>query len=193
MKPILLICCFFWLVSCKNSENTGNPGQNPVLVSDKTAHSEAFNRSFELLLDNYFNLSKGFYAQNDSLINQSARQLSISADSLALKELKVDSLAMAACYTYQQGIVAEIKGLLGEPVLLEKRKSFQLISDQLYELIREIGYDRKKIYHFFCQEAFSDQGAFWLSERKDAENPYRPSSGSNCAEIKDSINLVLSN
>lgn len=191
MRPIFLISCFIWLLSCKNSLNTGNSGQNPVLVSDKTVHSNVFNQSFELLLDNYFSLSKGFYDQNDSLISQSAHKLSSSTDSLALKELKVDSLKMATFYSYQQGIIAEISGLLGETVLPEKRKSFQMISEQLYELIREIGYDRKKIYRLFCREAFSDQGAYWLSDRRDALNPYRPLSGKDCAEIKDSLDFSL--
>jgi hypothetical protein len=78
---------------------------------------------------------------------------------------------------------------LGEKTLEGKRKSFQMISDQLYDLVRTVRYDRSVIYHDYCPMAFNDQGANWLSNTRDIRNPYIPKKMINCGEVKDSIDF----
>ncbi|MFM9735850.1 hypothetical protein, partial [Streptomyces niveiscabiei] len=84
---------------------------------------------------------------------------------------------------YKMGIAAELKGLLGEKDREEKRKAFQMASEQLYDFIRTVQYDREVVYHEYCPMAFNDQGATWLSNSSDIKNPYLPKKMLHCGEV----------
>ena len=90
---------------------------------------------------------------------------------------------------YQESISAEAAALQGEKDIEGKRKSFQVISDNLYDLVRTVRFDKKIIYHQFCPMAFNDQGAYWLSPNKDIKNPYFGKKMLTCGEVKDSVDF----
>ena len=185
-----LLCSFLAiLTSCTSDQPSSKPVPEATAQTRKSLNSEVFNQSFSELLVNYYSLKDNFIAENDAAIAQIARNMLVSADSLKLSELKADSVTIALANTYTMGISSEIKGLLGETSISEKRKEFQLVGDQLYDLIKTVRYDKEKVYHIFCATAFNDQGAFWLSKSADIRNPYIPKKMIACGEIKDSFDL----
>lgn len=177
-----------FLLSCGSNDKPQTVNQ-PPLPARQSAHSEAFNQSFEKLLAAYYSLKDNLITETDSLINRSAVNMGKAADSLALGELKADSSLITTARSYTIGIVAELEGLVGETNILEKRKAFQLVGDQLYDLIRTVQYDRMPVYHIFCPTAFEDQGANWLNNTTEVKNPYLPATMPNCGEIKDTIDF----
>lgn len=188
MKRFVMYGLLILVVACGNDEKAKIPEQ-PQGPLTKSANSDAFNRSFGKLLEDYYALKDNFIAEKDLLITQYAKSLMVSADSLQLDELKGDSNIVATAKTYSLGISSELKGLLGEKDITAKRKSFQVISDQLYDLIRTVQYDRAIVYHDYCAMAFNDQGANWLSNSPDIRNPYIPKKMPACGEVKDSIDF----
>lgn len=189
MRPYFLYTAFILLSACVTGDERAKTEIQPRAPLSKNANSDVFNQSFGKLLEDYFALKDNFVAENESLINEYAAKLIIATDSLVLQELQADSNVVATAKTYTQGISAELKGLLGEKDLNNKRKSFQMIGDQLYDLIRTVQYDRAVIYHNFCPMAFNDQGANWLSNSREIRNPYIPKRMLSCGEIKDSIDF----
>lgn len=189
MRPYFLYTVFILLSACVTGDERAETEAQPRAPLSKNANSDVFNQSFGKLLEDYFALKDNFVAENESLINEYAAKLIIATDSLVLQELQADSNVVATAKTYTQGISAELKGLLGEKDLNNKRKSFQMIGDQLYDLIRTVQYDRAVIYHNFCPMAFNDQGANWLSNSREIRNPYIPKRMLSCGEIKDSIDF----
>ena len=188
MKTILF--CIFILVFCA----CGNQEQQKMNKHEQNSaafeignNSDAFNTSFRSILNNYFNLKDQLIAEKDSGIAQSARALMIASDSLKLNELKADSNLINTARTYSDGISAELKGLLGETELLSKRRSFQMVSDQLYDLIRTVQYNQQILYHIYCDKAFDDQGAYWISDKNEIKNPYLPQNATVCGSIKDTV------
>lgn len=165
-------------------------GNHPTKNMTLKAHSTAFNQSFENLLTAYLQLKDQLVAEKDSGIAQSTRALVLASDSLQLSELQADSNLVQTAFSYSDGISSEAQGLLGENNLLSKRRSFQMISDQLYDLIRTVQYQQKPMYRFYCSKAFEDQGAYWISDQKALANPYQPNLKPICAEIKDTISFV---
>ncbi len=187
--------CFFVLLllaSCKNGDQEtkvqAKPGSAQTALA-QSANSEAFNQSFGEVLNAYYALKEEFIAEKDSGIAQTSRRMLLATDSLKLDELKADTSVIATARTYSMGISAELKGLLGEPKIGDQRRSFQLVGEQLYDLIRTVHYDGQVIYHFYCSEAFSDQGATWLSNGIEVRNPYIPKKMLNCGELKDTIDM----
>lgn len=191
MKSAIALLIMVVLLSCNGQKDKITPESigSKQLALTKLTNSPAFNKSFNEVLEAYFELKNSFIAEKDSGIAQSSRALMIAADSLKLNELKADSNLILTARTYSEGISAELIGLLGEKDLLAKRRSFQMVSDQLYDLIRTVQYDQITLYHAYCGNAFDDQGAYWISKPQDLKNPYIPNAASPCCEIKDTIKI----
>ncbi|MEO7530381.1 MAG: DUF3347 domain-containing protein [Sediminibacterium sp.] len=189
MKKVVLYGIVLTLAACGSSDEKAKEAVKPQGPLTRSANSEVFNQSFGQLLTDYYSLKDNFIAEKDSGIAQSARSLMLAADSLQLGQLKADSNIVSTARSYAQGISSEIKGLLGEKEIEAKRKSFQIVSDQLYDLIRTVQYDRAIVYHDYCPMAFNDQGANWLSNTADIRNPYIPKKMMTCGEVKDSIDF----
>lgn len=191
MKSAIALIIMAVLLSCTGQNDKipqESKGSNQVALT-KLKNSAAFNASFNEVLEAYFSLKNNFIAEKDSGIAQSSRALMRAADSLKLNELKADSNLIITARTYSEGISAELIGLLGEKDLLAKRRSFQMVCDQLYDLIRTVQYDQTLLYHAYCANAFDDQGAYWLTKPQDEKNPYIPHAATACYEIKDTIKL----
>jgi Cu(I)/Ag(I) efflux system membrane fusion protein len=184
---LILVFC-----ACSNQNEqklNENEQKMPAIVIGN--NSDAFNTSFRIVLNNYFNLQDQLVAEKDSGIAQSARALIMASDSLKVDELKADSNLINTARTYSDGISAELKGLLGETELISKRRSFQMVSDQLYDLIRTVQYNQQVLYHMYCDKAFDDQGAYWISDKTEIKNPYLSQKATQCGEIKDTIKFQL--
>lgn len=152
-------------------------------------NSSDFNNKFTSLLNSYYGLKDALAASNDTLAASQAKSLTASAGSLNLKEAKADSSIIEMADQYIGSITAEAQALVAEPTLEAKRKSFQMISDNMYDLVRTVHFDREIVYHQFCPMAFNDAGAFWLSSSADIKNPYFGKKMLTCGEVKDSIDF----
>jgi len=188
MKRFLVITAIVTLASCGGSEKPAEeaPKDQPLAQSK---NSSTFNNAFGALLTNYYHLKDALVLSNDTMAVASAKLLSASADSLKLDELKADSSIIQMAEGYVQSVSAEAKALVGEPDLEAKRKSFQMISDNMYDLVRSVRYDRETVYHEFCPMAFNDAGAYWLSNSSDIKNPYFGKKMLSCGEVKDSLDF----
>lgn len=178
-------------MACSNSDRRVSPEDRGQLPLGKSIRSEAFNLSFGKLLDDYYALKESFIADDqDTIINHLAGTMAASADSLRLSGIKADSSIIIDAGVYAGSISAELKGLAGETTPEAKRRSFQMVSDELYDLIRIVGYDRAVIYRLYCPMAFEDHGASWLSNSPVIRNPYLPKKTPACGEVKDTLGMI---
>lgn len=189
MKSFLLIATIVVLAACGSSDEKAKEPEQPQAPLAQGANTDAFNMAFEKLMNSYYDLTGHFIAEHKTGIMSSAQQLLQATDSLDMASLKGDTTVIATARTYKEGISAEIKGLIGEAELEGQRKSLQMISDQLYDLIRIVRYNRAIVYHDFCPMAFNNQGAYWLSNNAQIRNPYLPKTMPGCGEMKDSIDF----
>ncbi len=194
MKRYLGYAVLLALSACGGNDKKAKVTDQPQVALAKSANSDAFTRSFGQLLEDYYSLKDDLVAEKDTAgINVSAKKLRRSVDSLHLAELKADSNIVSTAKTYTLGMSDEITGLLGETNIENKRKSFQILSDQLYDLVRTVQYSGSVIYHDFCPMAFNDQGAYWLSNSAGIRNPYIPKKMISCGEVRDSIDFRSKN
>ena len=189
---------FLVLMACGNKDQQANADgtksqpEAPAPLS-KSANSEAFNTSFQQLLDSYYSLKDGLVKSTkavDASVDPSANALVKSADSLKLSELQADQSIVDLAKDYLKSISADAKGLAGEKDLEAKRKSFQTISDNLYNLMRTVRYDRQVSYYQYCPMAFNNQGAYWLSKQSEIRNPYFGDKMLDCGETKETLDFT---
>jgi len=191
MKRYLVYAAIITLAACGGKDEKPKVEDIPQAPLAKSKNSPAFNASFEKVLDDYFHLKDNFITEKDTTINFYARKMMYDADSLKLNELKGDPAIIETAKSYATSMSSELKGLSGEKDLQAKRKSFNMLTDQLYNLLRTVQYDREVIYHQHCGMAFDekdgDVNAYWLSRSNDIKNPYLPKKMLTCGDVPDSL------
>jgi hypothetical protein len=153
-----------------SSAETVEKRDEPLAVSSS---STAFNRSFSVLMNDYYKLSDAFVDWDTAAIREKANKLANSADSLHLNQLKADTSIIQTAENLVQSIAGEVNGLNGETSMEGKKRELNMITDELYSLIRTVRYDGGVIYHMRCPIAFSDSSeGYWLSPNNQIVNPY---------------------
>ena len=181
MKYLLSLTLVAFIACNSGTENTEESAPAKELTG-KSANSEAFNTSFENMLNAYYELKDQLVAEKVDSVNVTA------IAGVAFSELADTSLLQDA-KLLTQSMEAELKAMQAVQVLDEKRKSFEMLGNQLYELVKKVQYDRAVVYQQFCPMAFDDKGATWLSNISDIRNPYLPKTMLICGEVQDSVDL----
>ena len=95
-------------------------------------------------------------------VDTAAALLSKTIAAIPISEISSDSVRSAAGIL-AESMQAELMGLKGETLLEEKRKAFQLLTEQMKALIHKVQYDREVIYYQYCPMAMDNNGAAFLS------------------------------
>jgi hypothetical protein len=70
--------------------------------------------------------------------------------------------------------------------IAHQREHFELLSKDIYDLIKAFG-SEQVLYNFFCPMYNNGEGAFWISETKEIENPYFGKEMPTCGTLKEEI------
>lgn len=192
MKRVLYPVALSLLFACNSSEKKTETQEVKAPEPAVASYSAAFDASFETVLNSYYALRDALVSGDTAAANTAAGNLIQSADELKLDELKsidTSNIIIPTAKTYTGGISSEGKGLLGENNIEEKRKSFQMISGNLFDLTRTVRFSKEKVYLLHCPMAFNNTGADWLSNSKEIRNPYFGDKMLTCGAVKDSVVL----
>ena len=209
MKKFLLVVVVLLIVLIgawyfglfKGKDKPSGPKPEGLTVSK---HSNSFNESMSEALDSYYTLSESFVNWDTVKINTSLAEFKTSVDSLRIQEMEKDSAIYPTVQSQWESIKAEISGMQADTALYEKREALNMLSQQLFDLLRIVKYDAAKVYYQECPMALNnyESSAFWLSansETKNRRNPYLglhdPKYGKamlTCGATRDSINYVTS-
>jgi len=182
MKKLLLIVAVLVLALIgawyfglfKGKDKPSGPKPEGLTVSK---HSNSFNESMSKALDSYYTLTESFVNWDTTKVNTSLAELKISVDSLRIQEMQKDSAIYPTVQIQWEAIKAEISGMQADTGLYEKRESLNMLSQQMFDLLRIVKYDAAKVFYQECPMALNnhESSAFWLSansETKNRRNPY---------------------
>jgi Protein of unknown function (DUF3347) len=175
------------------------------LLSDKPVHqdgpkdkalsisknSPAFNNAFDSLLGQYFAIRDALVEADTLKADQAAYRLAMKADSLPTQLLKADTSIILTARSLAAAMSGDARGFAGEGGLEGRRQSLNVLTDELYNLVRTVHYDEARIYHIRCPMAFKDSvEGFWLSYGTEIVNPYlgrKDPKMLGCGEVIDSF------
>ena len=181
----------------------GDNGPQPQGLT-VSKHSNSFNESMSNAMNSYYTLTESFVNWDTTRINSSLAVFKASVDSLRIQEMEKDSAIYPTVQSQWELIKAEIVGMQADTALYEKRESLNMLSQQMFDLLRIVKYDAAKVYYQECPMALNnyESSAFWLSTEGDSKkrrNPYLglhdPKYGKamlTCGATRDSINYVTS-
>jgi hypothetical protein len=196
--PYLFLWAVVFIMSCAGEDKNAaeNKAENQLQTAGK--NTEAFNQSFDKMLNAYFSLRDGLVDYDTVKANAASRELARHADNLGLNEISNDSTGAIkeTAKNFAGTISGSAKGLVGETELEKKKREFQMISDAMYDLVRTVKYDQQKIYHQHCPMAFGEEDGYWISTSPEIINPYlgkqhpKYKSGMlHCGDITDSLDF----
>lgn len=196
MKHWILIWSLAVFSACGGGVKEESSAETAAVPAEaKTVQvGQATTASVTNLLSAYYQLKDALVEYDTIAANKAATALIVAADSINVKEV-TDSTLAATLQNFSGSIASEAKALVIETDLGEKKRSFSMISENLYPMLQSIQYNETVIYHQMCPMAFNDnETAFWLSDNREVVNPYlgkkhpKYASGMlHCGEVKDSL------
>ncbi len=180
-KGLLLIAivvvftgAYFAIFSKKENKEehtqVANKKQPRLIISKNPA---AFNDAFIALLNSYYNVKNALINWDSSKAGNEARTLNRLALQLPVNLLKADNNLVLTAKNFTGAIAKESETLASSKTIEEKRRAFSNVSNNLYNLINTVRYDKEVIYYDMCPMAFhEEEEAYWLSRDSAISNPY---------------------
>ncbi len=160
-------------------------GQYSMMNRPKTKSlevSEEFRNQITAVADSYFQVKNALVKDN---LGDSKKALSSLNQTLSQVAM---SLVKEQAHNKWMEVLAGLKDAQGKMEkaanLDEARKHFSMLSLHMLEMTETFGLNKEVVYKDYCPMAFGDQGAFWLSEKKDITNPYFGAAMLTCGEVK---------
>lgn len=187
MKYIFAVCFAIGFMSCADNKESVESMASPAVAIAQSNYSDTFNLRFKASLSAYYALKDAFIEENMQKVDTATAQFSMAISQIPVAEIRTDTIRSAALILLES-LQSELIGLKGETFMEEKRKAFQLLTEQLTTLIKKVQYDQEVIYYQYCPMAMDNNGAAWLSASSEIKNPYLPTTMLECGEVKDTLN-----
>ncbi|GAA0878095.1 hypothetical protein GCM10009119_10630 [Algoriphagus jejuensis] len=144
--------------------------------------SEEFKSQITQVADAYFAV-KNALVEDD--LEGTKKKVSSFSQSLSQVDMSlVKDQAHESWMTQLAGMKEAGQKISAAPNLEEAKKHFSMLSFHILEMTETFGINKEAVYKDYCPMAFGDQGAYWLSEKKDITNPYFGTSMLSCGEVK---------
>ena len=158
----------------------------PLTVST----SDSLTGSMGYALQAYYNMKDAFTKSDTTLVNKEAINFAGKINQVKNEGIKADASIIDLAMQLQKSISKETNTLIAAKDIEAKRKSFQMVSDGLFDLLRTVRYNGSKVYQQFCPMAFDNNGAAWLSNSSEIINPYFGEKMLHCGDLRDSVNIA---
>jgi hypothetical protein len=89
--------------------------------------------------------------------------------------------------TYLSPMEKSLKEMQSAGDIEAQRTAFSTLSESLYKSIKAFGLGGKEAFYEFCPMAFSNQGAYWLSDQEKIRNPYFGDKMLSCGEVTERL------
>lgn len=183
------VCILLLVLGCKSKDKEATPPPPAAQPVRQGKFSAAFGSALDGVMASYDGLVSNFSKGDTTAIGKEGRAFLAGLDSLSFKDFATDTIVYQTATQQLADTRTELSGLLGEVTLDGRRQSFNMVSQDLYDLLRTIRYDRKPLYFAECTTALGeDKPGDWISTSGDTTrmvNPYRAAPG--CAQVKDSL------
>src|SRR5215204_1993997 len=156
---------YFFVTKKKPKDET--PKQQPLTVGQ---HSDSFNVALNKVMTSYYALTNDFVNWDSVAVNNHAAELKANLEQANFAEL--DTIISQTAVSFVDATKGELETILQPGDLQTKRRALNNLSDNMYNLLRTIRYDRSKIYLQECPMAFNDnEPGVWLSKSDEVRNP----------------------
>ncbi|HYG37902.1 MAG TPA: DUF3347 domain-containing protein [Cytophagales bacterium] len=156
-----------------------------VEVPDYSNVSQEAKNQIKEVYQSYISLKNGLVESSQEKAQKAAQSLEDKASKVNTEAIEGDAKAfvdeqITAVKNYSEKIASasDIDG---------QREHLEGLSSSLFALVKATASNPETAYYQFCPMANDDKGGYWLSEKKEIENPYFGESMLKCGESKETL------
>ena len=128
----------------------------------------------------------------NALVASEAQQAAAAAEQTRQALEKVDitlvkGKAHGQWMNYQNTMQETLSTIQSDATLDAQRTAFASLSNALYQSIRQFNVTGLNAYYQYCPMSDNNTGAYWLSERKEINNPYFGEAMLSCGETRETL------
>lgn len=164
-----------------------------VQTTEKVNYSQETPMKFKIQLrevvNQYLQLKDSFVKSDEQTVEAVAKKTLTALKKVDMALLNGD--AHMQWMKLQKPIEDNLNGIINMKGIKMKRSHFSIVSDKLLEAVDMFGLyndETSTLYLQFCPMAFNNEGAYWLSDKKEIRNPYFGDMMLKCGEVKRTIN-----
>ena len=135
------------------------------------------------MLDPYLKLKNSLVASDAVQAATAARQAQQALQ--AIDMTLVSDEAHQQWMDYHQTMQETLATIEGSTELEAQRTAFAPLSQTLYQSIQRFGITGINAYYQYCPMADSNEGAYWLSQQEEINNPYFGEAMLRCGETRE--------
>ncbi|EDP94637.1 efflux RND transporter periplasmic adaptor subunit [Kordia algicida OT-1] len=152
-------------------------------VSDETKTKKditfdaSFEKAFQPSIKAYLALKDALVKSDTKLSAEKSEAFRKALEQLTVPQRKTENSYWAVLHKTSKGINKNTS-------IEQQRKSFQIISNHMIELVQHFKIFDQKLTVQFCPMANNDKGAYWLSDEEQIRNPYFGDAMLNCGSVE---------
>jgi hypothetical protein len=147
--------------------------QNAPVKRAKSKYSPSFNKDIDAALNVYYNMTEAFVNWDSVTVSKEGAELAQKIKNISLEEVGKDTAVVETASTSRDNMLEDLKQITASNDLVEKRHGLNSLTQNLYDFLRAIQYDEKKLYLDKCPMAFNDNDpGLWISRNDTIRNPY---------------------
>ncbi|MFK7748494.1 MAG: efflux RND transporter periplasmic adaptor subunit [Kordia sp.] len=161
----------------KSMMNASKETAENSTITKEIKVSAAFEKAFQPSMKAYLELKDALVKSDTKLSAAKSNAFREALEQLTIAQRKEADLYWATLHKTSKSI--------NENTSIEQhRKSFQVISNHIIELVQNFNSLETQLTVQFCPMANNNKGAFWLSAEKEIRNPYFGDAMLTCGEVK---------
>lgn len=186
---VIVTVMFVFACSGSKTESTYDPkAETPRIIEasgPQFATDSVWQGQMGNMFDEYILLKDAFVNSDSMAVKTQAKKLNA-----LLARMEGNILSGTAKHdweNYLTGMQRALDEIYQSSDLEAQRLSFRNLSDALYKSIKAFGLGGKQGYFDFCPMAFNDEGAYWISDKKEIRNPYFGDRMLTCGVVKEKL------
>jgi Cu(I)/Ag(I) efflux system membrane fusion protein len=172
--------------SMSSSEVEDHSQHETIEMEMETFEANAeFKKQLQGVYDSYANMKDAFVSSDADEVIKSAEKVQSSLQKVDMGLLSGE--AHMTWMKYLEVLESEIAKISTNSNISTQRIAFAELNDALYASVRTFGLHHGRIYYQYCPMANGDEGAYWLSNIEEIENPYFGDEMLKCGETRETL------
>lgn len=156
-----------------------------VVLDDVTAVPDEFQTALGQMRAQYQKIAQAFVADDAKAADAAAQKLSEQVENL--DSVALDAQSKSAWQGQRKLLLTSLAGLSDADGIQAKRAQFSGVSEAMYSALKSFGGPEQSLHVAFCPMAMNGEGAYWLADKREIENPYMGQKMARCGEVKETL------
>lgn len=156
-----------------------------VNVPDYSNVSDDVKTQVKDIYQSYISVKNGLVESSKEKASEASKQLQEKVEKVNIE--KVEGEAKTYLGEQISTVKSQAEKIAAAANVDEQRAQLETLSNSMFSLVKSTGANTETAYYQFCPMANDNKGAYWLSEKKEINNPYFGESMMKCGETKETL------